>query len=120
MIQIWKDRTEWGDCLKSMKLHRCRERIDISSCVNFNPEWKVQHHAFCDTSEKAYAVEEIFAHLLAAKTVKVQILPCLEFCCATLVAKDGMTVKGLVNPGLSRPRSEWQKFHTQLETFGSN
>ncbi|XP_075150695.1 uncharacterized protein LOC142224793 [Haematobia irritans] len=64
MQQIWKDKTDWDECLKPMTLNRWFaflddyseiERIEIPRWVGFSPDHEVQLHAFCDASEKAYA-----------------------------------------------------------------
>lgn len=117
MQQIWIDKTDWDDCLKPLTLNRWLaflddyaeiERITIPRWVGFNPEHTVELHAFCDASEKAYAATlyirihnpsgSYTTHLLAAKTkvapIKVETLPRLELCGATLLAK---MVKALVS-----------------------
>ncbi|XP_075167700.1 uncharacterized protein LOC142239822 [Haematobia irritans] len=97
MQQIWKDKTDWDECLKPMTLNRWFaflddyseiERIEIPRWVGFNPDHEVQLHAFCDASEKAYAASlyvriknapgDYVTHLLAARTkvapIKVESL----------------------------------------------
>ena len=120
MQQIWKDGTDWDECLKPMTFNRWLEfvddypyieRINIPRWVNFNPQCEVQLHAFCDASEKAYAATlyskvqkpsgDFVTHLLAAKTkvapIKVQTLPRLELCGATLLAKMEFSLRKELN-----------------------
>ncbi|XP_075150742.1 uncharacterized protein LOC142224843 [Haematobia irritans] len=116
MQQIWKDKTDWDECLKPMTLNRWFaflddyseiERIEIPRWVGFSPDHEVQLHAFCDASEKAYAASlyvriknapgDYVTHLLAARTkvapIKVESLPRLELCGATLLADMVETIR---------------------------
>lgn len=109
MQQIWKDKTDWDECLKPLTLIQWRsflsdysniEKIDIPRWVNFHPDHEIELHGFCDASEKAYGATlyvrnvshpfEISTHLLASKTkvapVKSETLPRLELCGAALMA----------------------------------
>ncbi|XP_037813774.1 uncharacterized protein LOC119604939 [Lucilia sericata] len=108
MQQIWKDKTDWDECLKPLTLVQWHsflndypniEKINIPRWVNFHPSYDIELHAFSDASEKAYGAalyvrsissNEISSHLLSAKTkvapVKSETLPRLELCGAALMA----------------------------------
>ncbi|XP_065365492.1 uncharacterized protein LOC135958516 [Calliphora vicina] len=108
MQQIWKDKTDWDESLKTLTLAQWRsflndypniEKINIPRWVNFHPSHEIELHAFSDASEKAYgcalyvrsiSANEITSHLLSAKTkvapVKSETLPRLELCGAALMA----------------------------------
>ncbi|XP_065356199.1 uncharacterized protein LOC135950594 [Calliphora vicina] len=107
MQQIWKDKTDWDESLKTLTLAQWRsflndypniEKINIPRWVNFHPSHEIELHAFSDASEKAYgcalyvrsiSANEITSHSLSAKTkvapVKSETLPRLELCGAALM-----------------------------------
>ncbi|XP_043063811.1 uncharacterized protein LOC122319976 [Drosophila ficusphila] len=85
----------WQDFLRS---YSELEQIRIPRWVGFQPGVKVEHHGFCDASQKAYGAaiylrvevgHNIMTRLLTAKTrvatVKTVSLPRLELCGALLL-----------------------------------
>ncbi|XP_043065496.1 uncharacterized protein LOC122320916 [Drosophila ficusphila] len=87
----------WQDFLRS---YSELEQIRIPRWVGFQPGVKVEHHGFCDASQKAYGAaiylrvevgHNIMTRLLTAKTrgapVKTVSLPRLELCGALLLSE---------------------------------
>ncbi|XP_059223120.1 uncharacterized protein LOC131996933 [Stomoxys calcitrans] len=110
MQQVWLDKIDWDDALKSITLINWQnfvknseaiESVKIPRWIRFTPGSKVEVHGFCDASESAYGAAlyirvehdnhqtDIF--LLAAKTrvapIKKISLPRLELCGAVLLSK---------------------------------
>jgi len=90
------------------------EQIRIPRWVGFQPEVKVEHHGFCEASQKEYGaaiylrVEEghnIMTRLLTAKTrvatVKTESLPRLELCGALLLSEIIVANMPISNPTFS-------------------
>ncbi|XP_070068113.1 uncharacterized protein [Drosophila takahashii] len=88
---------KWRDFLKSYSV---LDQVRIPRWVSFRPEFRVEHHGFCDASQKAYGAaiyvrveigHTTLVHLLTAKTrvapVKTVSLPRLELCGALLLSE---------------------------------
>ncbi|XP_041448462.1 uncharacterized protein LOC121404014 [Drosophila obscura] len=109
MQEIWLQELEWDEKLPNelcqywqafLRSYSCLTKIRIPRWIGSQPSVKVEHHGFCDASEKAYGAaiyvrvemgQRIDVHLLAAKTrvapVKTVSLPRLELCGAVLLAE---------------------------------
>ncbi|XP_041449408.1 uncharacterized protein LOC121404212 [Drosophila obscura] len=109
MQEIWLQELEWDENLPNelcqywqafLRSYSCLTKIRIPRWIGSQPSVKVEHHGFCDASEKAYGAaiyvrvemgQRIDVHLLAAKTrvapVKTVSLPRLELCGAVLLAE---------------------------------
>jgi len=84
----------WQEFLRS---YSELERIRIPRWVGFKPEVKVEHHGFCEASQKAYGAaiylrvevgHNIMTRLLTrVATVKTESLPRLELCGALLLSE---------------------------------
>ncbi|XP_075151007.1 uncharacterized protein LOC142225118 [Haematobia irritans] len=129
MQQLWLDDLAWDDYLKPQSLcewqqfiytYNDLDSITIPRWVHYSPECDVSFHGFCDSSELAYSAtiyvriymdNEIFVHLLVAKTkvapIKKQSLPRLELCGAVLLAE-------LVNSSI--PKFNIKKYYLFLWT----
>ncbi|XP_059226988.1 uncharacterized protein LOC131998556 [Stomoxys calcitrans] len=110
MQQVWLDKIDWDDTLKSITLinwqnfvknSEAMESVKIPRWIRFTPGSKVEVHGFCDASESAYGAalyirvehdnHQTDTFLLAAKTrvapIKKISLPRLELCGAVLLSK---------------------------------
>ncbi|XP_059222665.1 uncharacterized protein LOC131996772 [Stomoxys calcitrans] len=110
MQQVWLDKIDWDDALKSITLINWQnfvknsgaiESVKIPRWIRFTPGSKVEVHGFCDASESAYGAalyirvehdnHQTDTFLLAAKTrvapIKKISLPRLELCGAVLLSK---------------------------------
>ncbi|XP_073845545.1 uncharacterized protein isoform X1 [Musca autumnalis] len=110
MQQIWLDKINWDDILKTITLMNWQNfvknsgdigNLKIPRWIHFTPDSDVEIHGFCDASESAYAAalyirvrntsNEIQTSLLTAKTrvapIKKISLPRLELCGAVLLSK---------------------------------
>ncbi|XP_075167648.1 uncharacterized protein LOC142239758 [Haematobia irritans] len=72
MQQIWLDKIEWNDPLKTVTLlnwqnfvKHCKAIgiVKIPRWINFNPASQVEIHGFCDASERAYGAEFVYTLL---------------------------------------------------------
>ncbi|XP_070068068.1 uncharacterized protein [Drosophila takahashii] len=88
---------KWRDFLQSYSV---LDQVRIPRWVSFRPEFRVEHHGFCDASQKAYGAaiyvrveigHTTLVRLLTAKTrvapVKTVSLPRLELCGALLLSE---------------------------------
>nr|XP_044248535.1 LOW QUALITY PROTEIN: uncharacterized protein LOC123002433 [Drosophila takahashii] len=88
---------KWRDFLQSYSV---LDQVRIPRWVSFRPEFRVEHHGFCDASQKAYGAaiyvrveigHTTLVRLLTAKTrvapVKAVSLPRLELCGALLLSE---------------------------------
>ncbi|XP_075157511.1 uncharacterized protein LOC142230768 [Haematobia irritans] len=114
MQQIWLDKIDWDDPLKTITLMSWQkfvknsdaiESVKIPRWINFVPNSKIEIHGFCDASESAYGAalyirvelqdNQVETHLIAAKTrvapIKKISLPRLELCGAVLLSKLAST-----------------------------
>lgn len=109
MQDMWLDKAGWDDDIKPVALQKWKnfvshyqeiDLIKIPRWVNYSPECSIEYHAFCDSSEAAYAValyarveigNKIHTNLLTSKTkvapIRKPSLPRLELCGAVLLAK---------------------------------
>ncbi|XP_075162890.1 uncharacterized protein LOC142235523 [Haematobia irritans] len=110
MQQIWLDKIDWDDPLKTITLINWQnfvrnsgaiDSVKIPRWINFIPSSKIEIHGFCDASECAYGAalyirvelqdNQVETHLIAAKTrvapIKKISLPRLELCGAVLLSK---------------------------------
>ncbi|XP_070144167.1 uncharacterized protein [Drosophila kikkawai] len=109
MQEIWLQDLGWDDKLPTHMSQRwqsfLREYSDLNKIrvprwVGYQPEVIVEHHGFCDASQKAYGAaiyvrvemgHQILTRLLTAKTrvapVKTVSLPRLELCGAVLLTE---------------------------------
>ncbi|XP_075150627.1 uncharacterized protein LOC142224725 [Haematobia irritans] len=101
MQQIWLDKIDWDDPLKTITLINWQKFVKTSSAIDsvkiprwihFVPNCNIEIHGFCDASESAYGAalyirvefdnHNVETHLLAAKTrvapIKKLSLPRLE------------------------------------------
>ncbi|XP_065354551.1 uncharacterized protein LOC135949022 [Calliphora vicina] len=108
MQQIWLDKVDWDDILKSLTCLKWQKFIKNCPTINtlkiprwiqFSPNCNVEIHGFSDASEKAYSAtlyarieseNSVFTFLLASKTrvapIKQISLPRLELCGSVLLA----------------------------------
>ncbi|XP_037823625.1 uncharacterized protein LOC119611991 [Lucilia sericata] len=108
MQNMWLDKIEWDDCIKPLTLKKWQDFISkyndinyikLSRWVQFSPNYKIEFHGFCDSSELAYAANiyvrvetncNVYTNLLVCKTkvapIKKPSLPRLELCGAVLLA----------------------------------
>ncbi|XP_075151048.1 uncharacterized protein LOC142225157 [Haematobia irritans] len=114
MQQIWLDKIDWDDPLKTITLMNWQNFVKNSGAINsvkiprwikFIPSSKIEIHGFCDASESAYGAalyirvelqdHKVETHLIAAKTrvapIKKISLPRLELCGAVLLSKLAST-----------------------------
>ncbi|XP_043064804.1 uncharacterized protein LOC122320702 [Drosophila ficusphila] len=109
MQEIWVQELGWDDKLPSelcqrwhsfLQSYSILDQVRIPRWVSFRPEVRLEHHGFCDASQKAYGAaiyvrvemgHTMMVHLLTAKTraapVKTVSLPRLELCGALLHAE---------------------------------
>ncbi|XP_043064475.1 uncharacterized protein LOC122320347 [Drosophila ficusphila] len=109
MQEIWLQELGWDDKLPSelcqrwhsfLQSYSVLDQVRIPRWVSFRPEFRLEHHGFCDASQKAYGAaiyvrvemgHTTMVHLLTAKTrvapVKTVSLPRLELCGALLLAE---------------------------------
>ncbi|XP_070141661.1 uncharacterized protein [Drosophila kikkawai] len=109
MQEIWLQDLGWDDKLPThmsqrwqsfLKEYSHLNKIRVPRWVGYQPEVIVEHHGFCDASQKAYGAaiyvrvemgHQILTRLLTAKTrvapVKTVSLPRLELCGAVLLTE---------------------------------
>ncbi|XP_043063587.1 uncharacterized protein LOC122319852 [Drosophila ficusphila] len=109
MQEIWLQELGWDDKLPSelcqrwhsfLQSYSVLDQVRIPRWVSFRPEFRLEHHGFCDASQKAYGAaiyvrvemgHTTMVHLLTARTrvapVKTVSLPRLELCGALLLAE---------------------------------
>jgi len=102
MQEIWLPDLGWDDKLSTelcqrwnsvLQSYSVLDQVRIPRWVSFRPELRVEHHGFCDASQKTYGAaiyvrvemgHKTMMHLLTAKTrvapVKTVSLPRLELC----------------------------------------
>ncbi|XP_044778770.1 uncharacterized protein LOC120285216 [Drosophila simulans] len=109
MQEIWLQNLGWDDKLPTEMSQRWQSFLDEYSDLNqirvprwiwYQPEVIIEHHGFCDASQRAYGAaiyirvemgQKILTRLLTAKTrvapVKTVSLPRLELCGAVLLTE---------------------------------
>ncbi|XP_044779797.1 uncharacterized protein LOC123327441 [Drosophila simulans] len=109
MQEIWLQELGWDEnipnelflrWLNFLQNYSVLEQIRIPRWLSFRPDFKVEHHGFCDASQKAYGAaiyvrvevgSTIMVQLLTAKTrvapVETVTLPRLELCGALLLSE---------------------------------
>ncbi|XP_070141654.1 uncharacterized protein [Drosophila kikkawai] len=145
MQEIWLQDLAWDDDLPRDFCQRwvdflghysALDQIRIPRWVAFRPHLKIEHHGFCDASQKAYgaaiyvrveAGATVMVNLLTAKTrvapVKTVSLPRLELCGALLLSEMASAIlpkmpgpasalycwtdSTIVLASLHRPASHW-------------
>ncbi|XP_070068132.1 uncharacterized protein [Drosophila takahashii] len=115
MQEIWLHDLGWDDelpielCQKwhdFFQSYSVLDQVRIPRWVSFRPEFRVEHHGFCDASQKAYGAaiyvrveigHTTLVNLLTAKTrvapVKTVSLPRLELCGALLLSEMAESIR---------------------------
>jgi len=123
MQEIWLQDLGWDDKLpielcqrwnSFLQSYSVLDQVGIPRWVSVRPEFRVEHHGFCDAMQKAYGAaiyvrveggHKTMVHLLTAKTpVKTVFLPRLELCGALLLSE----MAEVILPNMPRLTS---KFH---------
>lgn len=126
MQQVWLDKINWDDPLKSVALISWQtfvknslsiESVKIPRWVQFTTSCYIELHGFCDASERAYAAtlylrvvhsnNNVDTFLISAKTrvapIKKVSLPRLELCGAVLLSTlTSSVIASLPSDNLSR------------------
>jgi len=82
----------WNSFLRSYSV---LDQVRIHSWVSFRPEFRVEHHGFCDSSQKAYGAAIYVRVEVGHKTmapVKTVSLPRLELCEALLLSEMAQAI----------------------------
>nr|CAA09069.1 polyprotein [Drosophila melanogaster] len=154
MQEIWLQELGWDEnvpndlfqrWLNFLQSYSVFEQIRIPRWLSFHPDFKVEHHGFCDASQKAYGAaiyvrgevgSAIMVQLLTAKTrvapVKTVSLPRLELCGALLLSEMAAAIipqmptinsklycwtdSTIVLAWLSKPACQWTTFVANRET----